>query len=480
MNIKQCIKELEQAGFHADDLREALEYIGNPPLRTVLTLLLYERRQGGTPRQAIERARKQEEESDKKLQENPAFRKTFISLLLVVVLVIMSVPLAVFGYIWYSSRTEKLDLPGNTYVSERESCKLLSYNPGVNEWTYKYDGELYRTGDWKFDSVAVQPILLGFTTNRLFSNSAPDEKITEPSLRVPLSYKERMGEFTNAFNRKFEKRLHEIIAGKKAQVGIAVILNHKDTVLVNGCVPFPMLETAYLPLALTALECIKRDSMRAIDTFYATEEMRNPDFDFTLINKKHSRRFTSIENLLNSSHHLTSVKDLICETLQENDESAIDILTGIAGGAWGIDSCMQALGLGQLEIGATARDIRLRSENGLLNRTTPLEAARLMEYIFVRNDYTDVTWLRDIIDRCGKDDEGLAKPLQGTGISASHIKVAGKCGKSVIVNDIGYASSLQDYSIAIFIRNSKENPQVDERMLEDISKAVCEHVRKTK
>lgn len=464
MNIKQCIKELEEAGFRGDDLRKALEYLGNPPSRTVLSLLLHERRQGGTPRQAIEHTRKREQDAYEQLRKDPALKKGFgiqISILLFVLLVLCSPIL----YILYSYKTEKLHLPSGYYVCEKGPCNLISYNPNTNEWIYRYDDEVCTTTDWKYDSAAVRPMLLRFATDNVFSSPDRNAKVTEPNLRIPLSYKQRMGEFTNAQNRKLEKRLQEIIAGKKAQVGIAVILDHKDTILINGNEYYPMLETAGIPLALTILEYIKRDSIDMMNRFTVTEEMRNPDFHFTLFDENRDGRSTTLFNLIN-------------DALQENDESAVDILTNMAGGVQGIDSCMRTLGFRQLEFKAAARDIRTKSKEDTPNRITPFEAVRLMEYLLASHENMDTGWLLGIIERYGKDDEGLAKPLEGKGMRMTHIKATQKgvgTEKNTIINDIGYTRSLHGYSIAVLIKNSAESPDVNERLLEDISEAVYQH-----
>lgn len=52
-------------------------------------------------------------------------------------------------------------------------------------------------------------------------------------------------------NKAIENALQEYIKGKDARIGIAIIINGKDTVSVNGNRDFPMMSVVKFPLALT-------------------------------------------------------------------------------------------------------------------------------------------------------------------------------------------------------------------------------------
>ena len=56
-------------------------------------------------------------------------------------------------------------------------------------------------------------------------------------------------------NKAIEVALQEYIQEKDARIGVAVIINGKDTVSVNGNRDFPMMSVVKFPLALTVAVC---------------------------------------------------------------------------------------------------------------------------------------------------------------------------------------------------------------------------------
>lgn len=78
-------------------------------------------------------------------------------------------------------------------------------------------------------------------------------------------------------NMTIENALHEYIKGKDARIGVAVIINGKDTVSVNGNRDFPMMSVIKFPLALTVAHWINTNGMSLNDTVTFSEKAMKED-----------------------------------------------------------------------------------------------------------------------------------------------------------------------------------------------------------
>ena len=77
--------------------------------------------------------------------------------------------------------------------------------------------------------------------------------------------------------KELKAQLQEEIAGKKAQIGIAVIINHEDTVTVNNENRYPMMSVFKLHQALSVADHCQRKGMSLDAPVFIRKEDLKPD-----------------------------------------------------------------------------------------------------------------------------------------------------------------------------------------------------------
>ncbi len=262
-------------------------------------------------------------------------------------------------------------------------------------------------------------------------------------------------------------RINEVIKGKKAQVGVAVILNGKDTVTVNNESRYPMMSVFKFHQALAVADSLQRSGQPLdAEVFIKKEELR-PD-TYSPLRDKYPEGEISL-----------SVGELLKYTLQQSDNNACDILFARSGGPEATERYVRSLGAADFSIVATEDAMHQDLSLCYQNWSTPLEAAGLFQKLFTRNLFEEPyqEFLERTLVECETGKDRLVKPLQGTGAVTGHKTGTGDCnakGQIIGLNDVGFVC-LPDgrhYAIAVFIKDSEETPPATAQIIADISEVV--------
>lgn len=111
-------------------------------------------------------------------------------------------------------------------------------------------------------------------------------------------------------NKAIENALQEYIKGKDARIGIAIIINGKDTVSVNGNRDFPMMSVVKFPLALTVANWVDTNNMSLSDTVTFSGKSLKED-TYSPMLKKYGK-----------SRNAMTVRELLEWSLVESDNNA--------------------------------------------------------------------------------------------------------------------------------------------------------------
>lgn len=263
------------------------------------------------------------------------------------------------------------------------------------------------------------------------------------------------------------ENIRKIIRDKEAQVGVAVILNSKDTFTVNNNCRYPMLSVYKFHQALAVADYLNQKNLPLETQIYVARKDLHPD-TYSPLRDKYPEGNISLP-----------ISKLLEYTLQLSDNNACDILFNYIGGTGTADKYIRSLGLKEYSINATEHEMHQDLNLCYDNWSTPLEAVRLLEIFLTRslfaNDFQEFIKCTMIECRTGKD--RLAEPLletkaiigHKTGTSDRNAK-----GKFIGINDIGFVClpDGQHYSIAVFIKDSKESMPNTSRIIADISEVV--------
>ena len=299
-----------------------------------------------------------------------------------------------------------------------------------------------------------------------------------PAFALPLMAGEPQGQVllapeTGPFRTEesLEAEIREIVDAADAQVGVALIIDGKDTLSVDGGGRYPLMSVMkfhqsvallrYMDICGTGLghelEIDKRDLLP--DTW---SPLRDEFPEGTVM----------------------TVAELLRYTLQMSDNNACDILFDRFLDPHATDSTLRSLGLDGFAIDATEDEMHRDPDRCFDNWTTPLSAAALMDRLAAGTlPVADAESLKEILLGCRTGEGRLPSPLKGTSARIGHktgTSDMDENGRWTAVNDVGFVQ-LPDgrrYSIAVMVKDSGLGFEATEKIIADISAAVYEALRR--
>ena len=270
---------------------------------------------------------------------------------------------------------------------------------------------------------------------------------------------------------QLETQLKEAIKGKKAEIGIAVIIDGKDTVTVNNDIHYPLMSVFKFHQALALADYMGKQKQSLETRLPIKKSDLKPD------------TYSPLRDRYPQGGIEMSIADLLKYTLQQSDNNACDILFDYQGGPDAVNKYIHSLRIRECAIAGTEtamhEDLNLCYENW----TTPLAAAELVEIFRKKplfpNVYKDFIFQTMVECQTGQD--RLVAPLLDKKVTVDHKTGTGDLnakGQQIGCNDIGFVllPGGRSYSIAVFVKDSEENNRANSKIIADISRIVYEYV----
>ena len=268
-----------------------------------------------------------------------------------------------------------------------------------------------------------------------------------------------------------ETQLKEAIKDKKAEIGIAVIIDGKDTVTVNNDIHYPLMSVFKFHQALALADYMGKKK-QSLDTRLPIKKSDLKPNTYSPLRDKYPQGGIEM-----------SIADLLRYTLQQSDNNACDILFDYQGGPDAVNKYIHSLGIRECAIAGTEtamhQDLNLCYENW----TTPLAAAELVEIFRKKPLFPKVykDFIFQTMVECQTGQDRLVAPLLDKKVIVGHKTGTGDLnakGQQIGCNDIGFVllPGGRTYSIAVFVKDSEENNQANSKIIADISRIVYEYV----
>ncbi|MCD7923588.1 MAG: class A beta-lactamase, subclass A2 [Bacteroides sp.] len=269
-----------------------------------------------------------------------------------------------------------------------------------------------------------------------------------------------------------EASIRKVIKNKKAQVGVAVILNGKDTIIINNDRPYPMMSVFKSHQALAVANYLQQNNLPLSTEINITKEDLK------------TNTYSPLRDKFPEGNISLPISELLAYTLQLSDNNACDILFNYIGGPKVADDYIRSLGIEQFAIVATEDDMHKDMNVCYNNWSSPLEAARLMEILLTRKLFNDdyQEFIKRTLTECETGKNRLAQPLQGTEAIIGHKTGTGDRnakGQLIGTNDIGFVPlpNGNRYTIAVFVKDSEESKLMSSQIIADISEMVYRQVK---
>lgn len=266
-------------------------------------------------------------------------------------------------------------------------------------------------------------------------------------------------------------QLENAIQGKKAEIGIAVIVDGKDTITVNNNAHYPLMSVFKFHQALALADYMNQRNI-PLDTPLHIEASDLKPNTYSPLRDKHPQGNIDM-----------SIADLLKYTLQQSDNNACDILFNYQGGPESTNKYIHSLGIDSCSIAFTENDMHEDMNRCYLNWSTPLAAAQLLE-VFLHQPLFGKTYkdfIYQTMTECKTGADRLFAPLSGKNVIIGHKTGTGDKntkGQLTAINDIGFVilPNKHTYSIAVFVKDSEESPKASSEIIAKISRIVYEYV----
>ena len=268
-----------------------------------------------------------------------------------------------------------------------------------------------------------------------------------------------------------KEKLLSIISDKNMQVGIAVIIDGKDTLVINDDRRYPMMSVFKFHQALAVVDYMERHDLPLSTHIYVDAADLKPD------------TYSPLRDRYPSGGEFT-VAELLTYTLQLSDNNACDILFGYTGGVGATDAFVRALEYRNFAITATEADMHRDMRLCYDNWTFPSDSATLLEALVCGRILSDAgrQFIVETMIGCDTGKNRLLAPLQSEPIVVGHKTGTGDRndhGRIIGCNDIGFVMlpNGHRYTIAVFVKDSAESESDTSRIIADISAAVYDYVK---
>ena len=286
------------------------------------------------------------------------------------------------------------------------------------------------------------------------------------SLLLPFIFYQARAQKADSLRQKIER----IVSTKNADIGVSISgIEDHDTLSVNSNRHFPLQSVFKFHIALAVLNEVDRDKLFLDKEIPVTKTDLLPD-TWSPLREKYPNGDINI-----------SLAEILKYTVSQSDNNGCDILLRLIGGPKIVNDYIHKLGIKEVAIAASEEEMRKAWNVQFSNWTTPAAATELLKLFYEGKILSE------------KSHEYLWKLMAETSTGKERIKgwlptgtlVAHKTGTSdtneqgitAAVNDIGIVTlpSGKHFAISVFVSNSKENDETNEKIIADISKLTWDY-----
>lgn len=263
-----------------------------------------------------------------------------------------------------------------------------------------------------------------------------------------------------------ESEIKKIANDAQGRVGAGLMLAETgETSWLNADEKFPMQSVYKLPIAMATLAKVD-EGLISLDSMIL---VKKDDF----ITKK---QYSPIRDQNPKGNFYMKVRDLIRYAVSQSDGTASDVLMRLCGGSKAIMKYLSGLGIKNIHVINTEKQMGLDNSVQYKNSSTPREAIRLLYLIYKGGLFkkeTEQLLLDDMTNL-------LTSSKRIKGLLPKDTKVAHKTGTSgtengiaAATNDIGIITlpNGKHLIVAVFVSDSKAPEDVREGVIARIAKA---------
>lgn len=268
------------------------------------------------------------------------------------------------------------------------------------------------------------------------------------------------------------QKIDSIINTKNAIVGVAINgITTNDTLSINGARHFPMQSVFKFPIALTILSEVDKGNISLDQKIDIKKSELLPGL-WSPIREKYPDGTT------------LTIAEIIEYAVALSDNVGCDVLLKLLGKPQAVEDYFSSLGFKDFAVKINEETMQNNWDLQFLNWTTPIEANKILSTFYENNngllskDSYDFIWNIMKGTKTGKN--RLRGQLPEETVVAHKTGWSGKnkeTGITAAVNNIGivFMPNGKYFTISVFVTESKEEFEINEKIISDISKATWDY-----
>jgi beta-lactamase class A len=264
------------------------------------------------------------------------------------------------------------------------------------------------------------------------------------------------------------RSIEKLIASVDGKIGVGVRhLEREDTLSVSGDDHFPMQSVFKFHLALAVLHEVDEGRLSLEQEVLVKKE------DYI------SNTWSPIAAKHPEGNIYLTIGDLISYTIASSDNNGCDVLFGLLDGPDKVNAFIVGLGINDIAIKNTERELHQSWDLQFENWTTPMAMVNLLDLFYKGNVLVPITtaFLRKSMEETITGNKRI-KGLLPVGTTVAHkTGMGGRHGVIGAVNDVGVITlpNGQHVSIALFITQTSESVSTLEKLMAEISRTVFDY-----
>lgn len=268
---------------------------------------------------------------------------------------------------------------------------------------------------------------------------------------------------------KLRAELEALPGMSRARVGIALLVDGRDELLVGDRPDYPLMSVVKLPLAMAVLDRLEREGRSLDEQVVFTKGDLDPE------------TWSPMRDAYPEGSSSLTLRDLLLYALQQSDNNATDLLFDRLVSPRGVMSYLQGLGLTEQVIAHTEREMGEDPRRCLVNSMSPRCAVRLLERVMNGSvlGASSRAFLLEALAGCKTGQNRIAAGLKGVPVEL----MGDKTGTGPLLpgrglvgqNDVAFVrlSNGHYYVLAVFVTDSQMSPTETEALIAAISACVA-------
>ena len=279
--------------------------------------------------------------------------------------------------------------------------------------------------------------------------------------------------FSFAQKANLKKDLNKIIKGKQATVAVSVLSLDDDFNLnINGDKKLPMQSVFKFHIALAVLDQVDQGKFK-IDNLMLVTRNQLQEKTWSPMREQYPKR----------GNIKTRLNQVLKFTVAQSDNNGADILLKLIGGAPTVQKFIDKFGIKDFSIKFNEEEMHKVTDLQYQNYTTTNSLNQVFKKFYdgkmLSKESTDFLMQTLIETNTGKN--RLVAQLQENTIVAHKTGTSfTEDGLTAATNDAGIVTlpNGKHYAISVFVSDSKENEETNEKIIADISKVVFDYFSK--